>query len=69
MGFVKFESVDHANRVADLLGMERPYTDILGNEPDPTLDAVKDRIAMAFGVSSITGEKKTISELLEMSSD
>lgn len=66
MGYVKFESVEHANRVADLLGMERPNSSIIGNEiSDPSLEIVKNALAMSKSIADITGEKLTINELIE----
>ena len=66
MGFIQFQSVEHANEVADLLGMERPYSARIGDDEDPILEKVKDQIAMAKSVTDVTGDTLTISELLAM---
>lgn len=67
MGFIQFESVEHANKVADLLGYDRPYTDRIESETDSSLDTVKNALAMAKDVSDMTGDKATTSELLDKS--
>lgn len=66
MGFIQFESVDHANRVADLLGMDRPYAARLGDavDEDTPMTQVRTAMSMAKEVADIFGDTPTTSELL-----
>lgn len=69
MGYIQFESVEHANNVADLFGMERPYAARIGEDADPVLDRIRAALGMAHSVTQLTGETRTTGELLRLALD